>query len=974
MWRPTGARLSLDAEWREVRAPPRGSIPDRPDETCFDPVGNYKEASEFFKTHLHCIDDAIDHFGRYARSDPRALNDVAVAYYTRAKLQDRPTDLFNALQIADEAVRATRGSAASRFNQALFREELGLHIDALQSWNELVRIETNDKWLTEERRHVQKLQRRSETSAAHAGLEQFEETLLPDWAASPSPQKLASLKQQAQELSAQLNGDRLAPDIVAALSHPDARKGILEFQQGLGVRGSEAVPHFRKSSELLANARNPLRLVADMKRADEDSIESDIPAAIDLLTRLEEEATRAGYRQLRGRIRATRAMILSFASRYVDALRDYELAADDYTAVHDHTALAKLRTNQTGVYRFTGHYDLAARTALADTRAATDPEKRHAQLGELSELALELGHPQIALLYQNEAVDIARRQGIPSYRVTALRKRADILRHLNRNEEASRDLESARILLGEDDSSDISRLLRSGYLEVAGRLVLEPDPRRTIEAFTQAIDITKGDFLTLRARLYAQRAEAYTRIDDTATAIEDLRTAIRILREEEQNILARRTTKSDELWSTYFSRFAETWRALIEKLIEQHDYDGAFEYVEKERAFEPLMLVLARQRLHIPRAFRDPDAPGTIDAIRQSLEPGTFLIQYYVADTRTYTWVISRDGFEVLTQGTSAAQIANWTEEIQRAAIRNDSDALETRLGAPFGGLLSAPLARIDRRRGDRPLNRLVIVPDPSMYGLPFAALRDAAAQRYLVELAPVQIADSSALYLAALELDRRVPKSDPPSILLFGNPRFDRKLDIAQKLDDLPGAEDEVRRVGAVYGAAAEIRTNAAATVPEFLRLAPQYDVLHLAAHGIVMPNEPTESLILLAPSPGDAGALTAARLLDELKLRHTRLVVLSSCNSAGGYPVGRGGVAPLVRPLIAAGVPAVIGSLWNVEDATTPDLLVSFHDAWRSGDDAATALRHAQLAAIAKDTSPLVWAPFQVTGHASSPKESSR
>ena len=106
---------------------------------------------------------------------------------------------------------------------------------------------------------------------------------------------------------------------------------------------------------------------------------------------------------------------------------------------------------------------------------------------------------------------------------------------------------------------------------------------------------------------------------------------------------------------------------------------------------------------------------------------------------------------------------------------------------------------------------------------------------------------------------------------------------------------------------------------------------------------------------------------------------MVLSSCSSAGGLPIGPEGVAPLVRPLIAAGVPAVIGSLWDVEDATAEPLLVSFHRHYRQGLDAADAMRSAQLEILGNTNKSghrpaLSWAPFQVIGHSTSPFGSPR
>jgi CHAT domain-containing protein len=74
-------------------------------------------------------------------------------------------------------------------------------------------------------------------------------------------------------------------------------------------------------------------------------------------------------------------------------------------------------------------------------------------------------------------------------------------------------------------------------------------------------------------------------------------------------------------------------------------------------------------------------------------------------------------------------------------------------------------------------------------------------------------------------------------------------------------------------------------------------------------------------------------------------------------------------VRPFIAANVPAVVGALWNVKDASAKELLVSFHCHYRHGDDVAVALRNAQLERLRNNDPAMAWAAFQVVGYAASP-----
>ena len=175
------------------------------------------------------------------------------------------------------------------------------------------------------------------------------------------------------------------------------------------------------------------------------------------------------------------------------------------------------------------------------------------------------------------------------------------------------------------------------------------------------------------------------------------------------------------------------------------------------------------------------------------------------------------------------------------------------------------------------------------------------------------------------------------------------------------------------LYEPHAEMRLGKEATIPKFLELARDSAVIHVAAHSIVNAQTPSQSFILMAPSAKDPGPLDARSLLTRLKLDHTRLVVLSACSSAGGLPIGPEGVAPLVRSLIGARVPAVIGSLWNVDDATTEELLVSFHRHYLQGRDAAIALQYAQRDLLHHNNpglqSALAWASFQLIGHGSSP-----
>jgi CHAT domain-containing protein len=265
------------------------------------------------------------------------------------------------------------------------------------------------------------------------------------------------------------------------------------------------------------------------------------------------------------------------------------------------------------------------------------------------------------------------------------------------------------------------------------------------------------------------------------------------------------------------------------------------------------------------------------------------------------------------------------------------------------------------------------------MQGLPFAAFRSSPTSPYLVEDAIIEWQGSALLYVFSLMRDRAMPHD--PSLLLIGNPEFDPTLPFAAGSESLPSAEQEVRRIYERHGKHAELRVGKEATISEFLELARHNAIVHLALHAVVNTRAPHQSALLLArASDTDRGVLEAQELLRRAKLDRTRLVILSACSTASGAPVGPEGVGPLVRPLLAAGVPSVLGTLWRVNDATAQQVLVSFHQHFQSGSDAAVALRNTQRKLLGPDTrTPLLkraitWAPYQVIGHATSPYRASK
>jgi CHAT domain-containing protein len=823
---------------------------------------------------------------------------------------------------------------------------------------------------------------------------------LPRWAESPSAETREAAEIFADEWS-RVTHDRFALDVVNAIgvtpNRNELRKGHLAFRDARlaerAIEPAKAAASYETATQALARAGSPLHFLAEIGRAIAMSFEpGDAPLrAAAMFDRAEAAARKADWPSVLARVAASRAYVLEFQGRYVEALTQFDAAQAQYTRIGDAESVAAIRGNRSTVLGAVGQPERAWSEAWQAMRAIprmVELQSRHRVLGETAEAALALGQPRLALLYQDAALRLIRadlgstppenlrRIGkLQKNLAVALRHRAAIELRLQNYGRATSDLaEAGRV--GQDPDTDIRRLVNARVEEIRGQALLHSDVKRAIAAFTRAVNLAAvDDYPTFRGALFAQRADAWRRAGHRANAEADLRSALGQLRSEEKLVLAHRQRGSgEEIWGSYFSRSQETYRRLIRQLMDEQRTNDAFAYAEEARAFEPLDLV--RQLGTLPPAFRHVEPDGeTLDLgrVRAALPPGTFILEYCVLDDRTYVWIVSHDAFAVLTLNVPRAKIDRWTAALQQAARTRDAQAFGAGLFAPYDELLAPPLAAMRAMpHGTKP-ERLVFVPDGAMHGLPFAALQDPVTRRHLVEDVPVEIAASTALYMFSLLQDQALVPPPHPSAFLIGDPAFDTRLPLAADLKRLPHARSEVARVGELYAPYSETQTGAAASVPAFLHGAGTHTIVHVAAHALVNAQAPSRSLLLLAPSAADTGALDAEELLTQLKLDRTKLVVLSTCSSAGGLPVGPEGVAPLVRPLIAAGVPAVIGSLWDVEDATAEELMVSFHRHYRQGSDAAVAMQSAQLDLLRNKNpglrSVFAWAPFQVIGHASSP-----
>jgi CHAT domain-containing protein/Tfp pilus assembly protein PilF len=333
-------------------------------------------------------------------------------------------------------------------------------------------------------------------------------------------------------------------------------------------------------------------------------------------------------------------------------------------------------------------------------------------------------------------------------------------------------------------------------------------------------------------------------------------------------------------------------------------------------------------------------SPPPAAEVRRRLGDDTTLVEYFVAEERLFVWVLDADSISAEVVEVGAAELAAEVEKLRDTILSRDFDR---RAAASLYDLLIRPIeSSIDHRR-------LLIVPHGVLHALPFAALWDESSESYLLEkYLPSYLPSASVLSFLAGD-----GGSDQGRILVLGDPD-----------GSLPHAAEECRRVAELHGE--EPFLGSAATEGLVRRRAPKVDRLHLAAHGSFDPEHPLFSRIELAADIGTDGRLEVHEIYG-LDLKQADLVVLSGCDTGlGGHGAGDD-VVGLTRAFLFAGAPAVVASLWSIDDAASAVLMAEFYrrlDGSRIG--VAEALRAAQLEMSEHPRwgAPFFWAAFAPTG----------
>ena len=250
----------------------------------------------------------------------------------------------------------------------------------------------------------------------------------------------------------------------------------------------------------------------------------------------------------------------------------------------------------------------------------------------------------------------------------------------------------------------------------------------------------------------------------------------------------------------------------------------------------------------------------------------------------------------------------------------------------------------------------VLIVPDRSLYKIPFAALKDENG-KYLSQTFRIRIVPS----LTTLKLiqERPTTQCNDRGVLIVGDPDVSY---VRPRLSQLSFARKEAKMIAEWLGV--QPLLGCQATKQAVLEAMHSASLIHFAAHGDAERGE-----IVLAPVRPvkqtlhqDDFVLTTTDV-SEVKLT-AKLVVLSCCHSARGH-IRAEGVVGIARAFLGSGARSVLVALWAIEDKATEQLMGRFYEHLVCGEGASESL-HQAMKWMRENGFPEVreWAPFMLIG----------
>lgn len=328
---------------------------------------------------------------------------------------------------------------------------------------------------------------------------------------------------------------------------------------------------------------------------------------------------------------------------------------------------------------------------------------------------------------------------------------------------------------------------------------------------------------------------------------------------------------------------------------------------------------------------------------------------YSLGPDKSHLWVVTPQRTALFTLP-KQAEIEAAVQSYQRSLLRLADPMRESnQAGTSLYQMLVAPAASLIP-----PGSKVYVIPDGALNALNFETLLAPGPQGLHYWIEDVTVTNTNSIRLLSKSIARS--RSTARNLLLIGNP-----VSPSAEYEALPYASTEIERIREHFLPANQTVVTQQQAVPAAYAASKpdQFAYIHFVAHGTASRLSPLDSAVVLSTPPGHPEDFKLyARDIVQSHL-HSDLVTISACYGSGLRAYAGEGLVGLSWAFLRAGAHNVIGALWKVDDASTPQLMDRLYAELAAGSAPDAALRTAKLSLIHSTgvyRKPLYWAAFQL------------
>jgi len=665
--------------------------------------------------------------------------------------------------------------------------------------------------------------------------------------------------------------------------------------------------------------------------------------------------------------------VIATKEEHYDQALDWNRAALRLsTAIDARSSSARIVGNMAWSYRELGDFD----SALASYQQAEEASMRSGAIGNqiywLTGIASIYSHQHdyaAAESTSTQALALARGINASQTIIECLNDLSHIALETNRVDSAEERNKEARAR--EASAPDPIEVLDSTLIE--GRI---QDVRREFTAaqksFQQVIQDPKAKS-SQKWEAEARLARLYAEQGQNSTAEKEFRRSLETVEQ------VRASVQGEDLRLSFLSTAISFYDDYIEFLLSRHRPDDALQVAELSRARTLAEGLGTATKISLPLPnFHPQEIARRTKAI---------LLFYWMGQKASHLWVITPSKISYVAVG-SAAGIDPLVKSY-REAVLSGRDVLAggSSEGERLYELLIEPAKKLIP-----PGSRVILLPDGSLYGLNFETLLVPGPKPHFW-IEDVTLTTASSLTLLSpgkngttnndsigRSVGVRQARGVHPRYVgaAFGTEHHDpagafRDGNLLLVGDAAPAAAEfpvlrqaraEMAQVGHYFPESRRaVLAGPQATPSKFLASGPErFAYLHFVTHGSASRAHPLDSAVILSPD-GDSFKLYARDIVKHPLSAY--LVTISACSGSGTRAYSGEGLVGLSWAFLRAGAHNVIAALWEVSDASTPQLMDRLYGELSQGQDPASALRTAKLSLLKSDSvfkKPFYWAPFQL------------